>query len=180
MKRTLRIGRRAFTLIELLVVIAIIAILASLLMPALARAKSKGKSIACISNLKQLGLAIRMHADEHDQKYPMADNEVPYNYYPRPLPPNVDLITITLSNYLGGSMRVFQCPSDNQKFFETLQSSYEYQASSLFDRVIDRANSYKEVVMMDFERFHAATTNAGRNCVWGDGGATVFNPLKPR
>jgi prepilin-type N-terminal cleavage/methylation domain-containing protein len=112
MKKTFRFGHRAFTLIELLVVIAIIAILASLLMPALARAKSKGKSIACISNLKQLGLAIRMYADEHDQKYPFADNEVPYNYYPIPRPTNVEVITITLSNYLGGSMRVFQCPSD--------------------------------------------------------------------
>jgi prepilin-type N-terminal cleavage/methylation domain-containing protein/prepilin-type processing-associated H-X9-DG protein len=62
--------RRAFTLIELLVVVAVIAILASLLLPALAGARRKATRAVCASNLRQIGLAIQLYADDHEGSLP--------------------------------------------------------------------------------------------------------------
>jgi len=70
-----RHARRAFTLIELLVVIAIIAILAAMLFPVFARARESARKTTCASNLRQLGLAAHMYAQD-------ADEYLPCDYYP--------------------------------------------------------------------------------------------------
>src|SRR5206468_1180936 len=70
--------RRAFTLIELLVVIAIISVLAALLLPALRQAKQEAKRTQCVTNLKQVNLAIRAYADDCADSLPVLPDPSPY------------------------------------------------------------------------------------------------------
>ncbi|AHF91361.1 N-terminal cleavage protein [Opitutaceae bacterium TAV5] len=70
--------RRAFTLIELLAVIAIIGILAAILIPVVGLVRNKARASASISNLRQIFLALSMHADENRDKFPLATATVPW------------------------------------------------------------------------------------------------------
>jgi prepilin-type N-terminal cleavage/methylation domain-containing protein len=116
-----RCRRQAFTLLELLVVIAIIAILASLLLPAMARAKSKACSLQCISNLRQWGVAYRLYADENRDFLPRRGQGVqtlalinrPDDWF-NALPPLLSSPTferLVLSRNRPGSQSVFVCPT---------------------------------------------------------------------
>ncbi len=69
-------GAIAFTLIELLVVMAIISILASMLLPALGKAKEKGVSIYCVNSLHQLGLAMQMYGDDSNDRLPLSSTSI--------------------------------------------------------------------------------------------------------
>jgi len=108
---------RGFTLIELLVVIAIIGMLASLLLPALARAKRSGRSVACLSNLHQIGLALDLHVQDNRDRLPSCAQLPSVNT-------NLPSITTVLGPYLKAKA-VFLCPED-RTLFPSEQTSYEW------------------------------------------------------
>jgi prepilin-type N-terminal cleavage/methylation domain-containing protein len=104
-------SNRAFTLIELLVVIAIIGILASLLLPALSRAKQKAWTTSCTSNLKQLGLGLRMFADDNEDRYPQSGGAIQWNFTDPNSPSNSWMQQIYA--YVQNT-NVYHCPGNAQ------------------------------------------------------------------
>jgi prepilin-type N-terminal cleavage/methylation domain-containing protein/prepilin-type processing-associated H-X9-DG protein len=125
--------RTAFTLIELLVVIAIIGILASMLLPALGRAKAKGQRIACVSDLRQIGLALRMWADDNDSRYPWRID--PLSGGSRTLPEAWQHFAV-ISNEIV-TPKVFRCPSDSEK-----DRAYSWTQTDAFLTLKNKALSF--------------------------------------
>ena len=106
-------SRRAFTLIELLLVISIIALLIGLLLPTLAAARRTGQQIACAANLKQIGVALELHADDHNDFYPMAGTTLDWDQFEvRPDGSNLPSWMQQIDYYIAAERKVFDgCPN---------------------------------------------------------------------
>lgn len=102
-------NKQRFTLIELLVVIAIIAILAAMLLPALAKARSKARSISCVNNLKQQGLYIGMYTNDNED-YVLSNND--YGFASHTYPGALSYMLINYYPNEKAMAEVVHCPSE--------------------------------------------------------------------
>ena len=174
--------RGAFTLIELLVVIAIIAILASLLLPALARAKDKAHDTRCISNLKQIGIAVFMYADENEGRLPAAEPLPSMPIDPaKPYPPISHVLARYMdynTNAMPTSVNVFRCTKDSGPpnwpavYFVREKSSYWWEPR--YNGGVLDTRTERSLLVYDHENFHSGGASGTRFGFYADSHVARF------
>jgi prepilin-type N-terminal cleavage/methylation domain-containing protein/prepilin-type processing-associated H-X9-DG protein len=181
---------RAFTLIELLVVIAIIGILASLLLPVLSRATRKAKGTVCINNLRQIGVAARVFANDRNERLPLSGMD------------STNAIWLTnryihygqlLRTELSEQKRVFVCPSDRQFLLSlsngvdnaglsnaaALASYYQRSTRQGAPGRVDQGG--QKALISDFDTVRVVdgsvrieqNHDTGKNVLWSDGSVSL-------
>jgi len=188
----------AFTLIELLVVMAVIGLLAGLLLPALAGGKAKARNSVCINNLRHLGMATRLYADDNSSRMPSAEILPTDPINPAsPLPRICDVLASCLAKASGANtngVTVFKCPSDKADLFTTEGSSYEWNTDLNGQRIdetrtkndfmflVDKSSGQlawstnwmlvlppqTTPLLLDYEDFHPRLPKSGKNVVYMD------------
>jgi prepilin-type N-terminal cleavage/methylation domain-containing protein/prepilin-type processing-associated H-X9-DG protein len=188
---------RAFTLLELLVVIAIIAILAALLLPVFGRTKAKAYDAACVNNLRQLGIATRVYADENHERLPSAEILPTQPIDPQhPLPRICDVLASYVGKTAGTNTpraTVFRCPADTKGRFTAEGSSYEWNTDLNGHRIDETRTDTAFLLLkrgdpsggitnfvvtlppgttpllLDYDGFHPRPPSPGKNIVFMDG-----------
>jgi len=187
----------AFTLPELLVVVGIIAILAGLLLPALGRSKAKAHNASCVNNLRQLGIATRLYAEDNEERLPIAEILPTQPINPQvPLPRICDVLARYVGKTAGANTNsgtVFKCPLDKKSRFAAEGSSYEWNADLNGQRIdetrtdsafllIEQGNPGAGItnfyltfppgttpLFLDYDDFHPRPPKSGKNVVFMDG-----------
>lgn len=192
-----RLPGRAFTLVELLVAVAIIAVLAGLLLPGLGRTKAKAYNAPCVNNLRQLGIATRVYADENHERLPSAEILPSQPVDSRhPLPRICDVLAGQVGRSAGAATNgtsVFRCPADRKGRFAAEGSSYEWNTDLNGHRIDetrtdsaflllkkgDPSGGFTNFVvtlppattplLLDYDPSHPRPTKTGKNVVFMDG-----------
>lgn len=168
---TARPALHGFTLVELLISLSIIALLMSLMLPALGRTRELARSLHCTSNLRQLGLATRMYLDEQGEREQRFLDL-------RPRSPNIAdrwHAMVLLGDYLGGNPEstVFHCPSASGKTSVMLPQNRVSMARSGFIHVYDFDNDLED-------EYTEYWFNDSRAATYGDlFGSRASNAAKP-
>ncbi|WP_309690878.1 DUF1559 domain-containing protein [Armatimonas sp.] len=184
----MKLSKSAFTLIELLVVIAIIAILAAILFPVFAQARAKARQIACVSNMKQIGVGIMMYSQDYDETYPMSN-------FRDPAKPDNTTWQFLIDPYVKGGfpeavstsanrkLSIYYCPDYDATVNKGTRPSSSYNSNFFvmgsFDAnigVVAERQPPKALAALEAPAQVVAVTESQGNCVWTTGNDTNVFP----